>query len=190
MGGGYIMSYLEEMLEFNKKFVENKQYLPDSATKFPRKKIAILTCMDTRLTQLLLNALDLKNGDVQMVKVAGAIVRHPFGDAMRSLLVAVYELGVEDIVVIGHHDCGVKGLEAPKILNKMKERNIDQKKIDFVVRYCHLDLNRYLKGFDDVGQSILETVSMIKHHPLIPSDIRVHGFVIDPATGKVDNITS
>jgi carbonic anhydrase len=182
------MSYLEEMLEFNRKFVENKGYLPDSATKFPRKKMVILTCMDTRLTHLLLAALDLKNGDVQMIKVAGAILRHPFGDAMRSLLVAVYELGVEDILVVGHHDCGVKGLEAPKIINKMKERNIDQKKIDFILRYCHIDINKYLKGFEEVGNSVAETVSMIKHHPFIPSDVRVHGFVIDPATGKLDNV--
>jgi len=180
------MSFLEEMLEFNRKFVENKGYLPDAASKFPRKKMVILTCMDTRLTQLLLDALDLKNGDVQMIKVAGAIVRHPFGDAMRSLLVAVYELGVEDIVVVGHHDCGVKGLEASKILAKMKDRNIDQKKIDFVIRYCHIDMERYLKGFEEVGHSVSETVSMIKHHPLIPSDIRVHGFIIDPSTGKLE----
>jgi len=181
--------YLEEMLEFNKKFVEDKEYLPHLATKFPNKKMVILTCMDTRLTHLLLEALNLKNGDVQIIKVAGAIVRHPFGDAMRSLLVAVYELGVEDIVIIGHHDCGVKGLEAPKIINKMKERKIDQEKIDFVIRYCHLDINRYLKGFDDVGHSVLETVNMIRNHPLIPSDIHVHGFIIDPVTGKLDNVT-
>jgi carbonic anhydrase len=182
------MSYLEEMLEFNKKFVEDKGYLPDVTSKFPKKKMVILTCMDTRLIHLLLAALDLKNGDVQIVKVAGAIVRHPFGDAMRSLLVAVYELGVEDIVVVGHHDCGVKGLEASKIISKMKERNIDQKKIDFTVHYCHIDINRYLKGFDDVGHSVADTVNLIKHHPLIPADVRVHGFVIDPETGKLDNV--
>jgi len=182
------VSYLEEMLEFNKKFVENKEYLPHLATKFPNKKMVILTCIDTRLTHLLLAALNLKNGDVQIVKVAGAIVRHPFGDAMRSLLVAVYELGVEDIVVVGHHDCGVKDLEASKLINKMKARNIDQEEIDFIIRYCYVDINSYLKGFEDVGDSVINTVNMIKNHPLIPADIRVHGFVIDPTTGKLDNV--
>jgi carbonic anhydrase len=183
------MSYLEEMLEFNKKFVENKGYLPDLASKFPKKKMAILTCMDTRLIHLLLAALDLKNGDVQLVKVAGAIMRHPYGDAMRSLLVAVYELGVEDIVVIGHHDCGVRGLEASAIIEKMKERNIDQKKIDFIIRYCHVDIHKWLKGFEDVNHSVSETVAFVRHHPLIPTDVRVHGFVIDPGTGKLDHVT-
>jgi len=181
------MSYVEKMLEFNKQFVENKEYLPHSATKHPNKKMVILTCMDTRLTHLLLAALNLKNGDVQIIKTAGASMKHPFGDAMRSLLVAVYELGVEDIVVIGHHDCGVKGLEASKLISKMRDRNIEQEKIDFI-NYCGVDLNKWLNGFDDVGDSVLETVNMIKHNPLIPADIRIHGFVIDPLTGKLDNV--
>jgi len=182
------MSHIDKMLEFNKKFVENEEYLPYSAAKLPNKKMVILTCMDTRLTHLLLAALNLKNGDVKMIKTAGASIKHPFGDAMRSLLVAVYELGVEDIVVIGHHDCGVRGLEAEKLLNKMKNRNIAQEKIDFFIEYCGVDVNKWLNGFDDVGDSVIETVKMIKRHPLIPADIRVHGFVIDPSTGKLDNV--
>jgi len=182
------LSHLEEMLEFNKKFVENKEYIPYAATKFPNKKTVILTCMDTRLTHLLLAALNLKNGDVQMIKVAGAMVRHPFGDAMRSLLVAVYELGVEDIMVVGHHDCGVKGLNAERLLTKMRNRNIFHKRIHFIARYCHIDIHRFLKGFDDLERSVHDTVSLIKHHPLIPSDVRVHGFIIDPSTGRLDNV--
>jgi len=181
------MSYVEEMLEFNKRFVENKDKLSTSATKHPKKKMLILSCMDARLTHLLLSALDLKDGDVQIIKVAGAVMRHPFGDIMRSLLIAVYELGVEDIVVIGHHDCGVKGLEAAKLIKKMRDRNIEQEKIDFIIRYCGVDVNKWLNGFDNVGDSVLETVNMIKQHPLIPKDIRIHGFVIDPLTGKLDN---
>jgi len=183
------MSHIDEMLEFNKKFVENKEYMSSSATKHPKKKMVILTCMDTRLTHLLLAALNLKNGDVQIVKVAGAVMRHPFGDVMRSLLVAVYELGVEDILVIGHHDCGVKGLESTKFLNKMKDRNIDTNKIDFICNYCGINVYEWLNGFDDVSGSVLETVNMIRQHPLIPADVRVHGFVIDPSTGKIDNVT-
>jgi len=182
------MSYVEKMLEFNKKFVENEEYSQYSAAKYPNKKMVILTCMDTRLTHLLLAALNLKNGDVQMIKTAGASMKYPFGDVMRSLLVAVYELGVEDIVVIGHHDCGVKGLKASKLIGKMRDRNIEQEKIDFIMNYCGIDLNKWLDGFNNVGDSVLETVNIIKHHPLIPANIRVHGFVIDPSTGKLDNV--
>ena len=53
--------------------------------------------MDTRLTALLPAALGIKNGDVKMIKNAGGVISHPFGSVIRSLLVAIFELGVEEI---------------------------------------------------------------------------------------------
>ena len=44
---------LEEILAYNKKFVEDKGYEAYITNKYPDKKIAILSCMDTRLTALL-----------------------------------------------------------------------------------------------------------------------------------------
>lgn len=68
--------------------------------------------MDTRLVELLPHALNLRNGDVKIVKNAGALVSHPFGSIMRSILVAVYELQADEVCVIGHHDCGAGKLQA------------------------------------------------------------------------------
>ena len=62
---------LEEILAYNKQFVENKGYESYITNKYPDKKIAILSCMDTRLTALLPAALGIKNGDVKMIKNAG-----------------------------------------------------------------------------------------------------------------------
>ena len=59
---------LEELLAYNKKFVESKGYESYITNKYPDKKIAILSCMDTRLTALLPAALGIKNGDVKMIK--------------------------------------------------------------------------------------------------------------------------
>lgn len=59
---------LDEILEFNKQFVANKGYEKYITNKYPDKKIAILSCMDTRLTELLPAALGIKNGDVKMIK--------------------------------------------------------------------------------------------------------------------------
>ena len=56
---------LDEILEFNKQFVANKGYEKYITNKYPDKKIAILSCMDTRLTELLPAALGIKNGDVK-----------------------------------------------------------------------------------------------------------------------------
>ena len=86
------MTLLNEILSFNQKFVDEKQYEEFITTKFPDKKIVILTCMDARLFELLPKAMNFKNGDVKIVKSAGAVINHPFGGIMRSLLVAVYEL--------------------------------------------------------------------------------------------------
>ena len=86
------MTILSEILSFNETFVTEKEYEQYSTTKFPNKRIVILTCMDTRLTELLPKAMNLKNGDAKIIKSAGAVVTHPFGGIMRSILIAVYEL--------------------------------------------------------------------------------------------------
>ena len=65
--------------------------------------------MDTRLVELLPKAMGIRNGDVKMIKIAGAVVSHPFGSVMRSILVAVYQLGADEIAVVGHHGCGMTG---------------------------------------------------------------------------------
>ena len=93
---------IEEIREFNKSFVKDEKYQSYITSKYPDKKLAILTCMDTRLTELLPAALGLKNGDVKLIKNAGGVISNPFGSVVRSLLIAVYELGVETILVIGH----------------------------------------------------------------------------------------
>lgn len=178
------MSYIEEMLEFNKTFVQDRRCESCSPSKIPSKKIAILSCMDARLTELLPAALNFKDGEVKMIRNAGAVVTHPFGSVMRSLLIAVYELGVEDIMVVGHRDCGMQGMKAPDFIRKMTDRNIKPENIDFI-RSCGIDIDKWLTGFARVEESVLKTVDLIKNHPLIPADVRVRGFIIDPETGQL-----
>lgn len=108
------MSKLEEIIKYNESFVGNKDYQEYVTTKIPKKKMAILSCMDTRLTELLPKAMNIKNGDAKIIKDAGATVMHPFGGVMRSILVAVYEFGAEDVFVIGHHGCGMSNLNTKK----------------------------------------------------------------------------
>ena len=160
---------VEEIIAFNKQFVENKGYEKYITNKYPDKKLAILSCMDTRLTELLPAALGLRNGDAKIIKNAGAVISHPFGSVIRSLLVAIYELGVEEI------------------LERMKARGIREDLID-MIHFCGVDFHSWLGGFDDTEKSVCETVDSIIRHPLIPSDVRVHGFIIDSLTGKLTQI--
>ncbi|MGN0252451.1 MAG: beta-class carbonic anhydrase [Oliverpabstia sp.] len=175
---------IDEILAYNKKFVEEKQYEKYAASKYPNKKIAILTCMDTRLVELLPAALGLKNGDVKIIKNAGGVVTSPFGSVIRSLLVAIIELGVEEIMVIGHTDCGVQHIDSDMMIHHMKERGISQESID-LMKYCGINFEEWLAGFDTVEQSVKDTVDTIRNHPLIPTDIRIGGYVINTVTGEL-----
>lgn len=62
---------IDDLLEYNRAFVAQNGYEKYVTNKYPDKKIAIVTCMDTRLLKLLPAALGLKNGDVKMIKNAG-----------------------------------------------------------------------------------------------------------------------
>lgn len=178
---------IEEILEFNRQFVETKQYEKYITGKYPTKKIAILSCMDTRLTELLPAALGLRNGDVKIIKNAGAVISSPFGSVMRSLIIAIYSLGVQDILVIGHYDCGVQNMDSHELLEKMKARGITEDSLA-LIKFLGVDFDTWLRGFEDVGQSVSDTVSKITGHPLIPKDVNVYGLVIDPTTGRLDRV--
>ncbi len=175
---------IKDMLEYNRIFVKYKMYEPYMTSKYPDKKVAILSCMDTRLTALLPAALGIKNGDVKIIKNAGGVVTHPFGSAVRSLLIAIFELGVEEVMVIGHTDCGVSGVNAEMMIEHMKARGVDHEHIE-LMRYCGVDFERWLAGFSDVETSVRESLEILKNHPLIPKDVRFGGYVMNSVTGEL-----
>ena len=152
---------IDQIIAYNKTFVEQKGYEKYLTDKYPDKKLAVLSCMDTRLTELLPAALGLKNGDAKIIKNAGGLVISAFDSAMRSLIVAIYELGVEEIMVVAHSHCGA----------------------------CHMSFSHFhhemiARGVTDVRK----TVETIKTHPLVPKDIVVRGFIIDSETGALEEI--
>lgn len=175
---------IDEILKHNAEFVASKGYEAFATDKYPDKRIAIVTCMDTRLIHLLPAALGIKIGDVKMIKNAGGTITNPFDSTVRSLLVAIYELGVNEIMVIGHTECGVQGMDASDMLKHMRERGIDEEHIS-LMRHCGIDLDSWLHGFDETDAAVLETVDLIKNHPLVPRDISVRGFIIDSVTGAL-----
>ena len=175
---------IEEILEFNEAFVRDQKYDAYVTSKYPDKKLAILSCMDTRLTELLPAALGLRNGDVKIIKNAGGVISNPFGSVVRSLLIAIFELGVKTILVIGHTDCGVQHMDSKAMIGHMKERGVSQESLD-MMHYCGIDFEKWLSGFDDVNMSVRETVDLLENHPLIPDDVQIGGFVMDSMTGEL-----
>ena len=181
------MALVEEILDYNEQFVTAKEYVKYETDKFPDKRMIVLSCMDTRLVELLPKSMNIRNGDVKFLKTAGAIVSHPFGSAMRSILVAIYELHADEVFVVGHHDCGMSSVNVDSMIEKMQNRGIPAERIE-TIENSGITLRKWIKGFDDVADSVRNSVSVIRNHPLVPKDVPVHGLVISPDTGKLDLI--
>lgn len=178
------MSVIDEILSFNEEFVGTGEYAQFFSDKYPDREIAILSCMDARIMELLPKAMGLKNGDAKLIKNAGALVTHPWGSVMRSLLVAVHELKAKEILIIAHMDCGMRGLHANSFLEKVVASGIPEDRIE-TLRHAGINLDSWLTGFDNVEDSVRHSVSMVRNHPLMPEHIAIHGLVIHPSTGKL-----
>jgi len=179
------MSILSDILTHNTDFVDRREYEPFRVSPFPDKKLVVLTCMDTRLVELLPRAMNLRNGDAKVIKNAGAIVSHPFGSVMRSILVAVYELRAAEVAVVGHYGCGMTGLSCDRILDKAITRGVPPQTLQ-ILQNAGIDLPNWLKGFDSPEDGVRQSVEVIRKHPLLPKDVPVHGLMISPDTGKLD----
>ena len=175
---------IDEILAYNRRFVDEKGYERFITDKYPNKRIAIVTCMDTRLVELLPAALGFKNGDVKIIKNAGGTITNPFDSTVRSLLVAIYELGVVEVMIIGHTHCGVQGMDSAEMQRLMKQRGIPEQHIS-LMKHCGIDLDQWLHGFDDTEAAVLETVDLVRNHPLVPDDIVVKGYIMESTTGEL-----
>lgn len=180
---------INDILQYNKEFVARKGYEPYITGKYPAMKLAVLSCMDTRLTELLPAALGLKNGDAKMIKNAGGLILSPFDSAMRSLLVAVYELGVNEIMVVAHTTCGACHMHFGEFKPLMLQRGIKEETLETLKAAGH-DLETWLEGFHDTEQSVRNTLTSIRQHPLMPKDVVVRGFIIDSTTGALKEVVS
>jgi carbonic anhydrase len=182
------MKILSEILNYNAQFVARREYEQFRTDKFPDKKLVVLTCMDTRLVELLPRAMNLHNGDYNVIKNAGAIVSHPFGSAMRSLLVAIYELKAAEVAVVGHYGCGMTGLSCAKMLQKAIDRGASRELIK-TLEHSGIDLQGWLTGFNAPEDGVRRSVAVIRNHPLLPKDVIVHGLMICSETGRLDMLS-
>ncbi|MCR5408874.1 MAG: carbonic anhydrase [Bacteroidales bacterium] len=176
---------INDILEYNRQFVADKAYEPFITDKFPAKKLAILTCMDTRLTVLLQEALGLKNGDAKIIKNAGGLILSETDSAIRSLLVGIYELGVKEIMVVHHSTCGACHMSYSEFRPHMLEHGIPE---DILSEWESKGVADWLEGFHDTEGSVRKTVAAIVNHPLVPKDVVVRGFIIDSVSGELTEI--
>lgn len=177
---------IEEILKYNAQFVAEKEYEKYVTSGQPNRKLAVLSCMDTRLTELLPKAMGLKNGDAKFIKVAGGTMLSPYDSVIRSLLVAVYELECKEIMVVHHSDCGLCRMKPQHFFDLMKQQGISDESMQEAAK--HVDIETFFSGFEDVEEDVKLTVTTIKQHPLMPQSVTVRGFVIDSHTGKLTEV--
>ena len=113
---------IDQILKNNKAFVADKSYEKHITDGMPSERTLIVTCMDTRLSVMLPEALGIKNGQVKMVKVAGGVIMDDFDTVMRSIIIGIYELKIAEIMIIHHTDCGAGKMTGEHMESLIRER--------------------------------------------------------------------
>ena len=119
------MSYFENFMKANKAYVDlhGTAHLPIN----PKTKVAIVTCMDSRLH--VAQALGLALGDAHILRNAGGRVTE---DMIRSLVISQQQLGTREIVVLHHTDCGAQTFKNEEFTAYLhKELGVDVSDQDF-----------------------------------------------------------
>jgi carbonic anhydrase len=178
---------VKSILEHNQQFVQNKEYEAFQTDKFPNKRIVVLTCMDTRLIELLPKAMGIQNGDAKLIRNAGAMITDPYDSITRSILVALYELKAEEVLIVGHYGCGMTGLQADQVLEKAYDRGVSSD-AEAVMHAEGVSVHEWLRGFSDVEDNVHQSVQVMRNHPLLPPGTPVHGLVISPETGELTSL--
>ncbi|MBI1920932.1 MAG: carbonic anhydrase [Geobacter sp.] len=176
------MTLLDAILDANKQFVRPGAFPP--LPKNPKKQFAIFTCMDTRLVDFLEPAMGISRGDAKVIKNAGNTVIDPNGGVIRSLVAAIFMLGVEEVFVIGHRDCGMASVDAAQLKEKMVQRGVESRDIDRLVP----DLAQWIGAFSCPEENVARVVSIIRDCPLIPRDVPIHGLLFCPNDGHLEVI--
>ncbi|AHM55749.1 putative carbonic anhydrase YvdA [Peptoclostridium acidaminophilum DSM 3953] len=176
---------LEKVLEANRGFVEavkngKTQSIVDSKAQ---RKALIFTCIDTRLVNFLEKAMGFKRGDVKVIKNPGNVIREDCGDVIRSIAVAALMMGIEEVYVVGHLDCGMKKQTAEEIAKMMIQRGIDPE----IVK--NTDIKKWAGIIDDEEENVRDAVEKIKNSPYMPKDVKIYGLLMCPDTGELKVIS-
>lgn len=109
-----------------------EKFLNNTSNKKPSRQLALFTCMDTRLVDFLEPAMGIARGEVKVIKNAGNSVTGPFESTIRSLVIGIFELGVKEVMVVSHRDCGMCDVTSGTLVQKMLARGISADAIKMV----------------------------------------------------------
>jgi len=164
------MSVIEEVLQYNKKYAKRFKlgHLPIP----PSRALAIVACMDARLT--VEEMLGLKTGQAHIIRNAGGIVSE---DALRSLIISHHLLGTREFMIINHTDCGMLTFKDEKL-----RKNLLKKTRTATVAPL------LFHAFSNISENVRQQMQKVQSHPWLPNDIPVRGFVYDVRKGRLEEI--
>ena len=167
------MATLAPTSEFARALAENERYAAQfdrSALPLPpSRKLAVLACMDARLT--VEDVLGLRTGDAHIIRNAGGLATD---DAIRSLVISQQLLGTEEVIVVEHTGCG------------MLTFNDDEVRRDIASRTGH-EVDLPLHAFGDLDANLRAQVDRIRAHPWI-KDVPVHGLIYEVESGRLRKV--
>jgi len=169
---------LEQLLAGNAHFVASEWNPEDSEREaLPRLKLAVVACMDSRYN--VEKVLGLNHGDAKIIRNAGNCIDD---GTLRSLLVAVHLLGVEEVAIMGHTKCGMTQIGRGDF---RIAHNIAQSTGVPLSEVMRPDFQRWLGGFTDPEEHVLRSVALLCGHPYFPKTLRVFGLLYDNETGLI-----
>ena len=163
------MSTTDELLKNNQAYAQSfdQAGLPIP----PAKKIAVVTCMDARLSPYVM--LGLNEGDAHVIRNAGGVITD---DEIRSLAVSQRLLGTEEIMVIHHTDCGMLTFTDDDFKRQIQEET-------------GMKPQWPVEAFADLDEDVRQSVARIKTNPFIPKKDAVRGFVYEVETGLLREVS-
>ncbi len=136
----------------------------------PAQRLAIVTCMDSRIDVFDLFGLNV--GDAHVIRNAGGIVTE---DTLRSLVLSQRALGTREIVLVHHTDCGLQHIREDEL------RSLLHAETGTVPSYA-------FGAFDDVDAAVRRALATVKEHRFLPHRERARGFVYEVATGTLREV--
>lgn len=148
-----------------------------------KRNLWVLTCMDERLP--VDEALGIRadtpvgGGDAHLFRNAGGIVTD---DAIRSAMLTINFFGTREIIVLQHTGCGMLSANGNDLVQALRDKGIDVDSVPLDPSLPELTLAKgafakWIGMMDDIDQTCIKTVELIKSHPLIPDDIVISGWI-------------
>ena len=137
----------------------------------PAKGVAIVACMDARLN--VYGLLGLAEGDAHVIRNAGGVITD---DAIRSLAISQRLLGTREIVLIHHTDCGMVTFT-------------DEQFADILEKEAGERPSWKANAFPDLEADVRDSIKRITDSPFVKNKGSVRGFVLDVATGKLNEVS-